>query len=66
MTVKELISVLDNLNPESKVKFVYNTAQPMWAKSIGVGDVSEQDNIAYIIENSWELPEWIPEGLIEE
>ena len=66
MTVKELIKILESLNLNNEVKIVYNTAQPMWAKSIEIGDVAEQDGMVYIIENGWSLPEWIPEGLIEE
>jgi len=66
MTVKDLIKILENLNSNDEVRIVYNTAQPMWAKSIEIGDVAEQGGTVYIIENGWSLPEWIPEGLIEE
>ena len=36
MIGKDIIKILENLNSNDEVRIVYNTAQPMWAKSIEI------------------------------
>lgn len=61
MTVNDLIKTLEEFDPDSNVEIVFNTGNPLWAQSIGVGDVAVRDNTVYIIENNWENAAWASE-----